>query len=198
MPSGKPGRVPADCHPNRIHWARGMCAACYQTWWRQEHVERYKNRPRTPATCHPRQPVLAQGLCGTCYRRKWRAENPEADKATGRRAYERDVKKPGKRAENAARIRAARYGLTTDELAALLDGQVCAVCAAGKNLHIDHCHDSGEIRGILCGGCNSAAGHAGDSADRLRAIARYLDSASTGVSSLAAAASASSGASNSP
>lgn len=40
--------------------------------------------------------------------------------------------------------------------------------------HIDHCHTTGKVRGILCSGCNLAIGHAKDNPDRLRKLAEYL------------------------
>lgn len=56
---------------------------------------------------------------------------------------------------------------------------VCAICGEknkGKRLAIDHCHQSGKIRGFLCTGCNVALGLMGDSPGRLRRAAEYLES----------------------
>lgn len=74
-----------------------------------------------------------------------------------------------------------QYGLTVDEFEALLLAQEgrCAICRTDKvprrgNWHVDHCHESGRIRGILCHGCNVALGHFKDNADLLRRAAEYL------------------------
>ena len=56
-------------------------------------------------------------------------------------------------------------------------GEPCAVCGLHKpgDMCIDHCHETGEIRGVLCRVCNAAIGQLGDSAERLRAAASYLE-----------------------
>lgn len=64
------------------------------------------------------------------------------------------------------------YGITPDEYNRMLREQsnLCAICArpfpepddktAPKRFvpHIDHCHVTGKVRGLLCGGCNTALG----------------------------------------
>lgn len=57
-------------------------------------------------------------------------------------------------------------------------GGVCAVCGAppnGRRLDVDHEHETGEVRGLLCSGCNLIVGHSKDNGTRLRQVAQYLD-----------------------
>lgn len=57
-------------------------------------------------------------------------------------------------------------------------GGKCAACrgdSGRRPFQVDHCHETGQIRGLLCGNCNSTLGHAKDDRDRLRALIRYLD-----------------------
>jgi hypothetical protein len=54
-----------------------------------------------------------------------------------------------------------RYGISSEEYETLLDAQdgVCAICKSPpkKNrLHVDHCHETGLVRGLLCAHCNSS------------------------------------------
>lgn len=75
----------------------------------------------------------------------------------------------------------AEYNLTTDQFDALLAGQNgrCAVCGTdrpnGHGWSIDHCHATGNVRGILCSPCNIGLGHLKDDPARLRAAAAYLE-----------------------
>jgi recombination endonuclease VII len=68
------------------------------------------------------------------------------------------------------------YGLTKEAYAALRDSQngLCAICQQKRSLCVDHDHDSGLIRGFLCGPCNSGLGFFGDNARRLFAAFYYL------------------------
>lgn len=57
----------------------------------------------------------------------------------------------------------AQYGITSAQYDEMLEAQggVCAICrtdtpgAKKKFFHVDHCHDTGEVRGLLCMSCNS-------------------------------------------
>jgi hypothetical protein len=40
--------------------------------------------------------------------------------------------------------------------------------------YVDHCHDSGKLRDLLCSRCNVALGQADDSPERLEAMAAYI------------------------
>jgi hypothetical protein len=52
----------------------------------------------------------------------------------------------------------------------------CAICNEGINLsaHLDHCHTTNSIRGILCGPCNKGLGYFRDDVKRLESAAQYL------------------------
>lgn len=62
-----------------------------------------------------------------------------------------------------------------------LAGDPCDVCGRRiEPMAIDHCHDTGQVRGLLCKPCNFALGCADDDPARLRALADYLDSSRQG------------------
>ena len=57
----------------------------------------------------------------------------------------------------------------------------CAICKTDvnqfdKGFCVDHCHDTGKIRGLLCTSCNMGIGNLKDSAVLLRRAADYLES----------------------
>lgn len=77
-----------------------------------------------------------------------------------------------------------RYGLTVEEYNNLSEQQnhVCVICQKSANaansdkLHIDHCHVTGKVRGLLCTNCNNALGRAKEDPRILRAAAEYIES----------------------
>lgn len=73
-----------------------------------------------------------------------------------------------------------KYGITLDDYQKLYDEQngVCAIC--GKpcdlgRLAVDHDHETGRIRGLLCRRCNTAIGLLGDSLDGVLRAVDYLN-----------------------
>lgn len=56
----------------------------------------------------------------------------------------------------------------------------CAICGTHQDalkltLAVDHNHDTGKVRGLLCNPCNAAIGRFKDSTSMLRAAIRYLE-----------------------
>jgi hypothetical protein len=92
--------------------------------------------------------------------KKWRRENPKL-------ARDHELK--------------SRYGLPLGEYDRMHAAQngLCAICGkpstTGRGaLHVDHCHSSGCIRGLLCHGCNVSIGHFNHDPKILEAAIRYL------------------------
>jgi hypothetical protein len=76
------------------------------------------------------------------------------------------------------RERARRYGLSLEELRAILarQGNACAICRkSGVGLHIDHCHATGKVRGLLCRKCNQGLGNYNDDPNLTAAATAYLE-----------------------
>ena len=61
-----------------------------------------------------------------------------------------------------------------DRLVASQNGQ-CAICAAVTKLCVDHCHETGKVRGLLCLTCNTGIGHLKDSIEIIRQALYYLE-----------------------
>ena len=105
------------------------------------------------------------------YSREWRKNNPERVKA-----YPRSKTK----------IRPAlkEHGIKREEYETILawSNGGCAICGAreatpgkGDLLHIDHCHKTGKIRGLLCNWCNPALGGFRDDINLLKTAICYLE-----------------------
>ncbi len=115
-----------------------------------------------------------------------RAENPEKWEEIYKKAYEIKVEKYGKREINTKEI-IRMYGLTRDQYDKMFEDQksLCDICCkpeTRKNrsgdvarLTVDHCHETNNVRALLCHSCNTGLGKFEDDVDRLfRAIA-YLE-----------------------
>lgn len=99
-------------------------------------------------------------VCAPCNRHRWRTR-PTSE-------------------SNRARLRRQRYGLTEDDYARILTDQrgLCAICdepmTGSRGPLVDHDHETGHVRGLLCQHCNTMLGAAKDQPLRLLRGADYL------------------------
>lgn len=76
--------------------------------------------------------------------------------------------------------RLKEFGLTETDFDLMLANQLwaCAICctpfAEKDRPHLDHCHASGKVRGLLCGHCNRGLGLFRDSTQALGRAITYL------------------------
>lgn len=76
----------------------------------------------------------------------------------------------------------AKYGMSSDEHKSMLSSQnhKCKICGTDEvyslhgKLYVDHCHISGNVRGLLCNRCNSGLGMFQDSATVVLKALQYL------------------------
>lgn len=77
------------------------------------------------------------------------------------------------------------YGITLSEREemAKAQGNSCKICRISFEdaaaMHIDHCHTSGRVRGLLCSKCNQAIGLLQEDPEIIREAARYIEAASS-------------------
>ena len=80
---------------------------------------------------------------------------------------------------NQARQRVKRYGITVDDYAEMLVSHEnkCGICGRefSRSPHIDHDHNTGKVRGLLCYPCNSGLGQFQDSPEILKKAVEYLE-----------------------
>lgn len=108
--------------------------------------------------------------------KRWQQENAERLNAY-RREY--NARPDRKRKMRDAYYRRS-FGITADEFDEMLaqQGGHCAICSRTPDqvasMHVDHCHETGRIRGILCINCNQGLGQFFDDAETLERAAAYL------------------------
>ena len=116
----------------------------------------------------------------------WTPEEREAAAAyhRDRERTRRAARTPEQRAAYTLRGSATRLGFDPDAIEAhfVSHSGLCDICGRSasedndrfRRLSIDHDHETGGFRGLLCGSCNLAIGKMGDSPERLLAAAEYL------------------------
>jgi hypothetical protein len=152
----------ATCHPDQKYWSRGMCKPCYVQAKNRVGFVRV-GRALTPVTCgHPERRHAGHGMCQSCFAKNKRATNPRDKQERKNGELER------------------RYGISLMEFEGrwAVQGKACALChrkiELDKDRNVDHCHQTGDIRGILCFTCNKALGMLGDTIEDLERAVAYL------------------------
>lgn len=108
-----------------------------------------------------RRDAISSGVCVAC-----RASKP----ALGRRKCFSCLNV--QRAGNIKRL----YGLTVQQVKDMVAAQhgLCAVCQLFKPLNVDHNHETGVVRGMLCGSCNRALGLLKEDPQRISSLLVYI------------------------
>lgn len=78
----------------------------------------------------------------------------------------------------------AKYGVTKEWYFEQLEKQdhKCAICSCEEpkgngnvHFHVDHCHSTGKVRGLLCSSCNTALGNFKDSTQLMLKAIEYIN-----------------------
>jgi Recombination endonuclease VII len=145
---------------------------------RREQPVRYRSRPRDLRVPDGHK------WCPDCRAVKPKEEFPRSRaSASGVGSYclpchnERGRKNLEKRGGSRTYHLTRRYGITAAEADFLLEGQggLCAICRVAPAEHVDHIHDTGEVRALLCFNCNGGLGQFRDDPAVLRAAADYVE-----------------------
>ena len=143
----------------------------YQKEWYRDNSERQRTRNAEWYAAN-RARAIADS-------RKWALANKERVRENQKRWREANREKH-RQANTKYRLKKL-YGLTPQAWQRMFDAQgcVCKCCgspeAKAKNgWHVDHCHESGLVRGILCQQCNVMIGCAADDPVTLIKGAEYL------------------------
>lgn len=169
----KCGRCAQSKNVSEFYLRKGVpaawCKACYREWHRERYV------PRDGVTDAPRDCLW----CGTSYQPKQRRASKYCSPACGEAA-----RKASGHTREKHLIRT--FGITQADYDRMLadQGGGCALCGKTAEeqkgryqtyLHVDHCHDTGRVRGLLCDEHNLLLGRFNDDPALLRRAAAYLE-----------------------
>lgn len=130
------------------------------------HKQCYRCKETKPLSGFSRDKQHSSGYksaCKVCAKGdwdKWRAANLEQQREKDRVSHY---------------IR--KYGLDEDTAKKLVKDRVgcCQICGNIKPLVVDHCHNSGNVRGFICSACNSVLGYSKDNINTLKEAIKYLE-----------------------
>jgi hypothetical protein len=159
----------------------------YSKKHREANLEQKRERNRTQAASKRRESREAYNA----YMREWTEKNKDRlnaerrerrakDQEYAERIRVKDRQRPKERTRH-NRLKVA-YGITLEEYnQKLLDqGGRCAICgkehadSLRRNLNVDHCHTTGEVRDLLCSRCNLTLGKFEDRIELFQAAIAYL------------------------
>jgi hypothetical protein len=131
-------------------------------------------------------------VCSTCNKKKEesffykRDDRPKGYTSSCKECRSKKIRDAWTPRKQSAYKLKANYGLTVDEYKSMLAEQnnVCAICKKPetaksnggyiKSLAVDHCHSTGEVRGLLCHHCNTGLGKFKDDIELLKSAIEYL------------------------
>jgi hypothetical protein len=154
-----PGRNCCECHNARSREDSPEARDRQQTANRKSYRNNRERRSVMRKEAYPRNrdSILQTGA-------NYRAQNRDALRAHDRK-----------------RNRERNTGFTPELYKAVLEEQagLCAICCdvlePGPNTHADHCHATGQTRGVLCRWCNTGLGFFEDSPATLLLAIQYLN-----------------------
>jgi hypothetical protein len=170
-----------ECRATGVKITKGLCKKCYYRKWRTGNVD-YVVRNRSICSVEGCGKVVAsKGLCDT---HRKRVERHGSVEAGARPDWWGDYEARKQRSQGAKYEKT--IGFSWDLYCEMIKQQkgVCKICVKPERridsrtgkvfaLSVDHCHDTGKIRGLLCMDCNAAIGFLTTTA-LLRSAIKYL------------------------
>lgn len=155
-------------------------------------------KPLSEFTFHNREKRQHRNFCHDCEKiwirqfhkspqgkekgREWVANNKEKIKEYKRLYRQDEIKRERNKIYQRARWLKENFNMTVDDYMVIYEKQngQCAICKSDqngsrKNFCVDHDHETGKVRGLLCHNCNVSVGLMKDSPSLLRKAAEYLE-----------------------
>jgi hypothetical protein len=153
------------------------CKSCVlenKAKWRANNADREREAERRRYAAKPE--------LGRAKSKRFRDGHREAIAEYQRRYFAEEIdRRPDHVKKRRLRNQLRKYGLTPEQFAEMLEAQDgrCAICGdtqatTKKRFHVDHCHATGRVRGLLCSRCNPAIGLFKEDPDILNKAIAYL------------------------
>ncbi len=121
-----------------------------------------------------------RGFCQKCYNREMHSGGLEL--LQKRKPRYTHAARHGGNPRRRLKAQMRKHGLTEADMQRLLEAQDgrCGICrrkpadVKGGYLCVDHDHETGQVRGLLCSLCNLGIGNLDDDLERVLAAAEYL------------------------
>ncbi len=160
----------------------------------RDYRKRYRESPEGREKIRERNKRWKKSENGKKYNREWakkkyvpsdRVLKTHEEKNARQLRYYHEKTKPKrlrKHRETMAHLK--RYDLTKEQYLVMLadQGGGCAICGTSNGssrnprvLCVDHCHDTGKVRGLLCDNCNRGIGALKDDPSLVRKALLYLE-----------------------
>ena len=163
--------------------------------YRQRYNERHPDRRSAQNKAYRLKNQEKMRTYQASWYQLWKADNPDEYKQkmkeqvvkykTKRNTYNQKYRQDRKRQVWSASLK-RQYGITGDQYDAMFAKQhgLCAICNRSERrvlneritkLEVDHNHQTGNVRKLLCHACNVSVGFMDESPDRMRRMIQYIE-----------------------
>jgi len=178
-------------HPHQSDGKQSQCKSCFA------ERARLKRIGKPCMSCgKPKEIGVSKGarICLSCSETCFECKkNPR--RKQHRNCSECQAKKDKERnrlPERQSQLRITRitnkYKVTREAAKELANVKNCMCCdkefTSPRDRHVDHCHKTGKVRGVLCFNCNASLGHINDDQIRLAKLIGYLSKHQNGIADL--------------
>lgn len=146
------------------------CTKCKVTRPREEFRKQPQNKDGLQSHCK---------FCQNAAKENWRKRNIERVNAHAKGLYlSNPIRAKGRQVQKF--FKGLSWQESFDKYQSMLKEQnnACEICKTKDHmraLHIDHCHKSGKVRGLLCHNCNLTLGRMNESVELFQAVISYLN-----------------------
>ena len=137
--------------------------------------EFYKTTGSSCKTCHNASTPEKKAWAQNYYKKNYKRTPEQREHA---RQYAREYNKKLTPEQRRANSLKSAYGLTLEMFDAMMKKQKGLCANPGCKIfllkpHVDHCHTTGKVRGLLCHGCNISLGMLKECTNRMKGLIKY-------------------------